>query len=319
LLPTGNRRIIVQTSAKGRTFIHLHEGNPLTCYLDPIGVPTIGPGLTNRSPTVTKMLGKLVPGKTKITNAQGDAVFAAVLAAEVDPVVSSGMPNAKQHEHDAAASGSYNLGAVRFMGWQWAKLWRAGRKSEAWAYLGDHYNTAGGKKLPGLVRRRKEEAKLGSSGIYTGVDFGNHAQPEGLPREVSIERTGPDLVVKEAQEVLAKKGFDPGKIDGWMGPKTEAAIRSYQSMHPHLVVDGKLGPATLSQLRRDAMAVGQIVKDTIIKGVPGASVAGGAAFFTGLPWHIIAPVVLALLVAFFAWRYRDVWARWLNTRKAPAQ
>lgn len=308
----------MQTSAKGRLFIALHEGNPLTCYLDPVGVPTIGPGLTNKSAVVTRMLGKLVPGKTKITAAQGDRVFSAVLAEEIDPVVTNGMPGAAQHEHDAGASGSYNLGATRFMGWQWAKLWRAGKKREAADYLANNYNTAGGRKLPGLVRRRKEEADLLRTGFYAGVDGGGYAKPEGVPRQVSEERTGPDPVVKEAQEILAKKGFNPGKVDGWMGPNTKKAIEAYQSMHPHLVVDGILGAATLAQLRRDAQAVGQIVKDAATKGLPSAGLAGGAAFFTGLPWGWIAAGVAVVAIGFFAWRYRDVIARMINKRTGNA-
>lgn len=312
----------MQTSANGRLFIALHEGNPLTCYLDPVGVPTIGPGLTNKSATVTRMLGKLVPGKTKITVDQGDRVFAAVLDEEVDPVVTKGMPGAAQHEFDAGSSGSYNLGATRFMSWEWAKLWRAGRKRDAANYLANHYNTAGGKKLPGLVRRRREEALLLEKGVYTGVEITTTYRPEGVIRTSSPAPVPfPDPVVKEAQEILAEKGFEPGKVDGWMGPKTEQAIRAYQSMHPHLVVDGKLGIATLTQLRRDAQAVAQVAKDSVFKAVPTATAAGGAAFASGLPWGVIIPVSLVVLIAvvgFFAWKYRDVIARRMNTSTGNA-
>lgn len=116
----------MKTSAKGREFIRGHEGDVLTCYLDPVGVPTIGVGFTNRAPTVTKLLGKLVPGKTKITKAQSDQVFRAVLAADFEPHVNAGSPaGTKQHEFDAAASGTWNLGP-KFMSWRWADLWRAG-------------------------------------------------------------------------------------------------------------------------------------------------------------------------------------------------
>ena len=302
----------MQTSAKGRKFIHLHEGNPLTCYLDPVNVPTIGPGLTNRSPTVTRMLGRLVPGKTRITAEQGDRVFAEVLANEVDPIVTSGMPGAKQHEHDAGASGSYNLGATRFMSWQWAKLWRAGKKQAAAEYLAENYNTAGGKKLPGLVRRRKEEALLLAKGIYTGVN--DNVAPEGVPREaVAKAPAQPDPVVREAQTILTEKGFNPGAVDGWMGEKTRAAILAYQQAHPHLVADGILGPATLSQLRRDAEAVRNVVTRTVTTALPSAGITGVAAFFSGLPWHIIGPAIFLIVVAVLIWRYRDLITRKLHT------
>ena len=36
--------------------MRLHEGNPLTAYLDPVGVPTIGTGFTMRSDSVRREL-----------------------------------------------------------------------------------------------------------------------------------------------------------------------------------------------------------------------------------------------------------------------
>ena len=53
--------------------------------------------------------------------------------------------------------------------------------------------------------------------------------------------------VREAQQALKDKGFDPGPVDGVMGPKTRAAIRTYQEKNS-LEADGHLGPQTLSSL-----------------------------------------------------------------------
>ena len=51
--------------------------------------------------------------------------------------------------------------------------------------------------------------------------------------------------VAKYQAMLAAMGFNPGKIDGTLGPKTEAAIRAYQTMKhaqdPAFKVDGKIG------------------------------------------------------------------------------
>lgn len=300
---------VTKVSPHGRAFIRGHEGNPLTCYLDPVGVPTIGTGFTMRSASVRRELAKigitkLVPGKTKLTAAQSDAVFAAVLDTEFAPAVVAKSPaDRKQHQFDAGTSVVFNLG-VGAMGWQWAELWRAGKLKAAAEYLASHYNTAQGKKLAGLVRRRKEEARL----FLTG-DYGNGGA--AVKEATATPPKTPDPVVKEAQEILSARGFDPGAIDGWMGEKTKAAVIAYQKAHPHLVADGVIGPATLSQLRRDAMAV----KDAATKGAGSIAGSGATAWLAGSPWQWVAVAVAVGVIAYFAWRYRDViQARWNKFR-----
>lgn len=297
---------ITKISTQGRAFVRLHEGNPLTCYLDPVGIPTIGTGFTMRSDSVRRELAKigitkLSPGKTKITASQSDVILDAVLAAEYVPAVVAGSPeNRKQHELDAAASVTFNLG-VGAMNWTWADLWRKGQIQKAAAHLASNYNTAKGKKLPGLVRRRKEEALLFEKGIYTGV---------GVTKEATAEPpVKPDPVVKEAQELLTTAGLNPGAIDGWMGAKTKAAVIAYQKAHPHLIADGIIGPATIAQLRRDAGAA----KDVIAKGASSAAGSGLLAFTAGLPWGWIAAGVLVAVVGYVAYRNRDVIARRWNS------
>lgn len=49
-----------------------------------------------------RMIGKIVAGKAKITTAQSDSIFAAMLNGEYEPPVERGMLGAKQHEFDAA-------------------------------------------------------------------------------------------------------------------------------------------------------------------------------------------------------------------------
>lgn len=297
---------ITKISTQGRAFVRLHEGNPLTCYLDPVGIPTIGTGFTMRSDSVRRELAKigitkLVPGKTKITASQSDVILDAVLAAEYVPAVVAGSPeNRKQHELDAAASVTFNLG-VGAMNWTWADLWRKGQIQKAAAHLASNYNTAKGKKLPGLVRRRKEEALLFEKGIYTGVGVTKEVTPE--PPVVA------DPVVKEAQELLTAAGLNPGAIDGWMGEKTKAAVIAYQKAHPHLIADGIIGPATIAQLRRDAGAA----KDVVTKGASSAAGSGLLAFTAGLPWGWIAAGVLVAVVVYVAYRNRDVIARRWNS------
>jgi lysozyme len=299
----------MKVSKRGRAFISAHEGNPLTAYLDPVGIPTIGHGFTMRSAVAKqelKKLGitKLVPGKTKLSAEQSDAIFDAVLNSnEFAGAVRKGIPagrTVKQHMFDAMLSASFNLGPG-FMGWRWKEPWaKSNDVKGAAAIWRNNYNTAAGKKLPGLVRRRREEADMFEHGTYAGTP--------AMKEAAEVAPATPDDDVKEAQDALSKLGIDPGASDGWYGPKTSAAIRKYQSMHPHLTVDGKLGPATLSQLRRDVVAVREAVTETggLVTGT------GLLSFFTGLPVGWIVGGALVLTVAYFAWRYRDVWQRRLN-------
>jgi len=55
-------------------------------------------------------------------------------------------------------------------------------------------------------------------------------------------------VIREAQEKLSEKGYEPGTPDGKMGPMTRAAIRKYQD-HEGLKTTATLDESTLSHLR----------------------------------------------------------------------
>jgi GH24 family phage-related lysozyme (muramidase) len=300
----------MDASKKIRVALDGWEGDVLTCYLDPVGIPTIGKGFTNRSKVLTEMLGKLKPGVTKITKEQSDKIFSVMLDKEYEPMVN--MPGARQHEFDVGVSTVWNLGP-KSQGWKWARLWRDGRKQAAADYLGSNYNTAAGKKLPGLVRRRREEAEILRTGTYPqDVRAGRQtAAPEGIQRiEQPSTPVGPDPVTQEAQEALNKLGAGKGlKVDGWYGPKTRAAVLTYQKAHPHLVNDGKLGPATLAQLRRDLMAMKKTFSETTVV----SAGAGGISYLTGLPWGWFAVGAGVVVVIYLAWQYRDVIQRRFNS------
>ncbi|MET1411642.1 peptidoglycan-binding protein [Roseibium sp. HPY-6] len=292
----------MKTSHTGIDFIEAHEGFVSRAYLDPVGVLTIGTGFTNRSSQFRKLWGRKLKSGDTITRSQNQRILRAALDEEYEPPVEAGMPrDATQHEFDAAVSATFNLGG-KFMSWKAAQLWKADRREEAAAHWAKNYNRAGGRKLPGLVRRRKEEAHLFLTGVYAGVG-------EGKQRKESASRPAePDPVVKEAQESLKHFGFDPGIIDGWMGRKTKAAVLAYQKTHPHLANDGIIGPATIAQLRRDGIAV----RDAAQKGGGLSVVSGIGAAAAGFPWLEVSAFVTILAAIYFAWRYRDVIQRRLN-------
>ena len=78
--------------------------------------------------------------------------------------------------------------------------------------------------------------------------------------------------VREAQQALKDKGYDPGPIDGINGPRTRAAVRSYQEKE-HLNTDGRLDATTLDSLGvkhasagTEFGAAGENVKQSYSKG-----------------------------------------------------
>ena len=78
--------------------------------------------------------------------------------------------------------------------------------------------------------------------------------------------------VREAQQALKDKGYDPGPIDGINGPRTKAAVRQYQGKE-NIDSDGRLGPKTLDSLGvkhasagTEFSAAGENVKHSYSKG-----------------------------------------------------
>jgi len=68
------------------------------------------------------------------------------------------------------------------------------------------------------------------------------AQPVVVGRMV-----GTGSIVMDAQQALAAKGYTPGPIDGVMGPRTRAALRTFQT-NSGLPVTGELDGLTLRAL-----------------------------------------------------------------------
>jgi len=53
--------------------------------------------------------------------------------------------------------------------------------------------------------------------------------------------------IRKIQSILSDKGFEPGPVDGLMGPSTSDAIERYQEAND-LTVDGEPTPALLELL-----------------------------------------------------------------------
>ena len=61
-------------------------------------------------------------------------------------------------------------------------------------------------------------------------------------------------LIRRTQHELARRGFDPGPIDGIWGRQTEAAVRRFQANNA-LLVDGIVGPKTMAALFSESLTV----------------------------------------------------------------
>jgi lysozyme len=121
------------------------EGLRTTPYLDPVGIPTVCFGETAvqmRSYSVAECRAMLLESMEKH-------------GAQIAPCIPQDLPD---HKKAAALSFAYNVGAGAFCGSTFARKLKAGDPS-ACAEL-SRWTYAGGKELPGLVKRRAAERAM---------------------------------------------------------------------------------------------------------------------------------------------------------------
>ena len=298
VLPRGSD---MQTSAQGVATLEHHEGVVLKAYRCPAGIWTIGAGLTAASGVVRPKAGMV------ITRAQSQNLLTEALRRNYEPAVRAAMPDARQHEFDAGVSFHFNTGAIRKA--SWVKQWRAkAAKSVIRAGL-LVWNKGGGKVLPGLVRRREDEARMLLEGKYPGK-----TAVSSLRKNDGSAVWVLDLSLVERARAAAgfhSLGYRSPLADG----VTEDAVRGFQRDHG-LIVDGIIGRATLSTLQRrlDASAKAKpAVAAPIAASVAPATGAGEAlALPPAADW-----LILGLAAAYGLWvafQYRDAIAAHLTHR-----
>lgn len=136
------------TSKTGLALIAAHEGLKLKAYLCPAGVPTIGYGHT-----------KGVRMGDTITPDQADEFLREDLADAEKAVNAQGL-KINQNQYDALVSFTFNVGVGNFGKSTLLKKVKANADDPAIRNEFARWNKGGGKVLPGLTRRRKEEADL---------------------------------------------------------------------------------------------------------------------------------------------------------------
>lgn len=144
----------MQVSDNCLKIIREFEGFKSKPYLCPAGVPTIGYGSTRyANGTAVKL------SDPPITEGQADEIMRDTLGQYVDAVSRYVTASINQNQFDALVDFAYNAGAQNLRTSTLLKLLNKGDYAGAAAQF-DVWVNGGGKKLPGLVRRRAAEREL---------------------------------------------------------------------------------------------------------------------------------------------------------------
>ncbi len=293
----------MQTSEKGVAFIERHEGVILKAYRDPVGIWTIGAGLTAASGVIKPVAGMV------LTRARARELLSQALAANYEPGVLAAMPGARPHEIDGGVSFHFNTGAIGRA--SWVGKWRA-HDLPGMRVAIKLWNKAAGKVFPGLERRREEEYLLIAEGIYS-------ANPPPAARGIfaGFAIMVDAVEVQRIREGLTSLGYAVSSASlistGILREGVEAFQRDYD-----LTVDGIIGKATLSTLQRALDARTKATSAAITTGGGGAvATTDQVVDAASLPWLGWALLGLgALWLAWLAFTYRDALAARVQ-RKMP--
>ena len=134
------------------------EGLSLDAYYDSVKIPTIGYGNTFYED------GKPVKMGDRITRARAETLLPAIVQKFEQAVDKMVKRPIQQHEFDALVSFAYNCGIGNLE--KSTLLQKVNRNKPVAEIIKEfhRWNRAGGRVLPGLVRRRASEAHLYESG-----------------------------------------------------------------------------------------------------------------------------------------------------------
>src|SRR5215467_913415 len=84
--------------------------------------------------------------------------------------------------------------------------------------------------------------------VFSSAAFSALVIPPGFASAAQEgAKSSEEISVLQVQQVLKAKGYDPGKLDGAMGPKTRGAIKAFQNASG-LTGTGELDDGTLDKL-----------------------------------------------------------------------
>jgi hypothetical protein len=109
----------------------------------------------------------------------------------------------------------------------------------------------------GVIRSKLAERRWDTAILVPGVTYNAGSPiPLALPPVTICRLTQPIMTgekVKEIQQALIAKGFDPGTPDGEFGPHTNAAVVAFQ-LSQGMIPDGEVGRQTAKVLGIDRFA-----------------------------------------------------------------
>lgn len=300
----------MQTSDKGIAFLRGLENTVLKAYRCPAGAWTIGDGLTAASGVITPKAGMT------ITFDEATRLLKQALARNYEPRVAKALGPTSQNAFDGGVSFDFNTGAIHRA--TWVKLFHGGQPQMARSAL-LAWNKAGGRVLPGLTRRRLEEADIILLNKYpvsvrvSAAKLNDNIPDDGFAAFViSVDATD----IERIREGLRSCGYDPGPATGKI---VRRAVERLQKDYD-LTVDGKIGKATLAALQRKLDARGKTVT-AMAATTGGSSLAGGNAALSpaglSLPESAFDPAIIpvalvtlafiaVLRLAWLGWHYRDI-------------
>lgn len=289
-------------------FTGAHEGRVLKAYKDPTGTITIGYGFTwgsgNFREYWLQTRGHKLRMGDRITPDECTALLKSLIDKEYAPKPLRMFANRSPHAKAAGVDMPYNAGPGSLK-WKWAIDLAAGKVTSAANRYRNTATTSRGRKLPGLVRRRREMALIMEKNVWPTWLKEAPPAPKGKTPKPPAEpwRLTPEDLM-EAQRLLNAQGYGPLKVDGIVGKATRSATAAFQRKHPQLDNDGIMGRATYSALQR----VRNMKQESVVTvGAGGAPTAVGGADATPIADWLLWGGVAALVVVggYLIWTYRD--------------
>ena len=103
----------------------------------------------------------------------------------------------------------------------------------------------------GVIRSTLAQRRWDTAILVPGVTYNQGSAVPVAPPSTIIYRLAQPMMsgdkVKQIQQALVGKGFDPGSPDGEFGPHTSAAVVAFQ-LSQGLTPDGEVGPQTANAL-----------------------------------------------------------------------